>query len=80
MLFPSTNTYDVIVSCFQESKDRNGFIERLNKFMEQNGFRQIKTTHMLEMFIIAFIKKSKQQMLNGVQTNHCAMGKEIIFG
>jgi hypothetical protein len=34
MLFPSTNTYDVIVSCFQESKDRSGFIERLNKFME----------------------------------------------
>lgn len=59
MLFPSTTHYDVIISCFQESKDRAGFIERLNKFMEQNGFKQMKTNHMYEMFIIAFIKKSK---------------------
>jgi len=41
----------------------------------------MKTMHMLEMFIIAFIKKSKQYMLSGViQTASCALGKELIGG
>jgi|APSaa5957512535_1039671.scaffolds.fasta_scaffold189427_1 hypothetical protein len=78
MLYPSVNMYDLIVSCFQESKGRDSFIDRLNKFMENNGFKQMKMVYMLEMFVIAFIKKSKQDMLNGViQTQSLPCGKDV---
>tara|TARA_B110000285_G_scaffold188529_1_gene214746 strand:+ start:3118 stop:3360 length:243 start_codon:yes stop_codon:yes gene_type:complete len=47
--------------------------------MDHNGFKQMKMIQMYEMFIISFIKKSKQGMLKGVvKTDYKACGKDII--
>lgn len=56
-MLPNVQLYDLVVLTFQESKQRQQFIQRLDAFMESHNFKKLNDTHMWEMFIIAYTKK-----------------------
>ena len=67
--------HDIIVICFEESKDRAGFMELLTNYMSENNFKKMSSTYMYEIFIVAFIIKSKMSLISGkITTNFVACG------
>lgn len=54
----------MVLNC-QESKDRKGFLDRLDKYMGFNGFKCLSKTHMYEIFLIVYIKNELKKEVDG---------------
>ena len=80
-LLPNVQIYDLVVLTFQEIKQRQQFVHRLDGFMESQNFKKMNETHMWEMLIVAYSQKQKIKLINGkVTTNTKACGVGKMFG
>lgn len=72
--------YDVIVLSFQESHNRQKFIEKLDLHMGQHKFKKLNQVYMWEMFMIGYHKEANTNLLSSKVTTHykaCGMAKTL---
>ena len=80
---PQTLDHDIVIFCFEEAKDRAGFLDLLVQFMDNDGFRLMTTQYMYEIVVAAFIHKSKHHLISGpitTSTKACGGIGAIKFG
>lgn len=75
--------HDLIILCFEESKDRAGFLDILTKYMLDKNFKLMTSTYMYEIFIVSYIVKSKLKLISGsitTSTKACGGIGALKFG